>query len=69
MYAPASVHEVNHFERAITHEGNNFHCLADWNVVCDLGQHRPGRHELALEKFEVFDESLMMPVALVHQCN
>jgi len=32
-----------------------------------LPRHEPNRHELALEKLEVFDESLMMPIALVHQ--
>jgi hypothetical protein len=35
-------------------------------MVGDFGEHRPSRYELALEKLEVFDESLMMPIALVH---
>ena len=61
------VSEINYFQRAIAHQGNDFHCLADGNVVSDFGEHRPSRDELALEKLEVFDESLMMPVALVHQ--
>lgn len=46
MDALASVYKVDYFERAITHEGHDLHCLAGWNVVRDLSQHRPGRHEL-----------------------
>ena len=67
VYARAGVSEINYFQRAVAHQGNDFHCLADGNVVSDFGEHRPSRDELALEKLEVLDKSLMMPIALVHQ--
>ena len=52
VYARAGVSEINYFQRAVAHQGNDFHCLADGNVVSDFGEHRPSRDELALEKLE-----------------
>jgi hypothetical protein len=51
----------------------NASVIKDWreggirtHVLCDFGQHRSSRDDLAGKRFEIFNESLMMPIALVH---